>query len=306
MYEFKCREEIMKINKTIYNIFSQGSNTMFYSSLFFPKNVRNDVFVLYGFVRTVDDVVDTVKQDESYFYKFKHNYQQAQKGIKTGNIVIDSFVELEKRKNFNYKWTEAFLNSMEMDLIKKTYDTLDDLLDYVYGAAEVMGLYMVNLLGLDKKAYYYSRYLGRALQCINAIRDIAEDLEFGRSYLPLSDLDYFDLKSLDYYYTKKHPDRFSEFIKAQISRYYHWQKIAERGYQYISKKYLICIKTVSDMYNWTAKQILKNPFIVYEHKVKPLIINILTTVIKNLINPTPLSLNYYLQLKPQLQSIRTY
>jgi phytoene synthase len=273
------------INKTIYSIFQQGSKTMFYSSIFFPKKIRNDVFVLYGFVRTADDLVDTPYQNKAEFYKFKEKYKQAKSGIATGDIVIDSFAELEKRKNFNPKWTEAFLDSMEMDITKKSYETIDEVLEYVYGAAEVMGLYMVNILGLDKKSYFYSRYLGRALQCINAIRDIAEDHEFGRSYLPISDLDQYGLESLDYNYTMQHPKRFSEFIKAQISRYCYWQEIAEKGYQYVPKRYLIAVKTVSDMYNWTAEQILKNPFIIYEEKVRPIIIRIITSVLGNTIDP---------------------
>jgi phytoene synthase len=274
------------INKIFYSIFQQGSKTMFYSSLFFPKKIRNDVFILYGFVRRTDNLVDTLPQDKEGFYKFRQKYEQAQQGTTTGDVVIDSFAELAQRKNFDPKWTDAFLDSMEMDLTKKTYDTLDETLEYVYGAAEVMGLYMVNILHLNKNAYVYSRYLGRAMQCINAIRDIAEDLEFGRSYIPLSDLEQYELKSLDYDYTKQHPQRFSEFIQGQISRYCHWQEIAEKGYRYIPKRYLICVKTASDMYNWTAEQILKNPFVVYQWKVQPLIIKILTTVLTNIIDPT--------------------
>lgn len=274
------------INKVIYSIFQHGSKTMFYSSLFFPKKARKDVFTLYGFVRIADDLVDTLPQDPEAFYSFKQKYELSQQGIITGDVVIDSFAELAKRKDFDPGWTEAFLDSMEMDLTKKTYYTLDETLEYVYGAAEVMGLYMVNTLDLNKKAYNFSRYLGRALQCINAIRDIAEDLEFGRSYIPLSDLEQYELESLDYQYTKQHPERFSEFIKGQISRYCLWQKIAEKGYQYIPKRYLISVKTVSDLYNWTAEQILKNPYIIYQWKVKPIIFKILTTVFTNIINPT--------------------
>jgi len=292
------------INKTIYSIFQTGSKTMFYSSLFFPKKVRNDIFILYGFVRTADDLVDTLPQDKVEFYKFKQKYEQAKRGIITGDIVIDSFAELEQRKQFDPEWTKAFLESMEMDLTKKIYNTLDEVLEYVYGAAEVMGLYMVNILNSDKNAYYYSRYLGRALQWINAIRDIAEDIEFGRSYIPKTDLEKYKLESLDYNYTKQHPQRFSDFIKGQISRYYHWQEIAEKGYKYVPKRYLICVKTVSDMYNWTAEQILKNPFIVYKKKVKPLIIDILITVLENIINSsqqkTTALFPSYIQSQPKI------
>lgn len=280
---------------------------MFYSSLFLPRAAREDTFILYAFVRTADDLVDSLPPYKAEFYEFRKKYEQAKKGKTTGDIVIDSFVNLAKRKKFDPKWTEAFLDSMEMDLTKTTYATLDETLQYVYGAAEVMGLYMVNLLGLDKKAYYYSRYLGRALQCINAIRDISEDNEFGRSYIPLTDLEHYGLKSLDYEYTKKHPERFSDFINGQVSRYYHWQEIGEKGYKYIPKKYLIGVKTISDMYNWTAKKILKDPFIVYTKNVKPLIIRILGTVIGNLINPIPKKSNllpYFIQTHPQVHSTR--
>jgi len=292
------------INKVIYSIFQQGSKTMFYSSLFFPKKVRKDVFILYGFVRTADDLVDTMPQDPETFYSFRQKYELAQQGINTGDIIIDSFTELAQRKKFDPKWTEAFLNSMEMDLTKKTYYTLDETLEYVYGAAEVMGLYMVNTLNLNKKAYNFSRYLGRALQCINAIRDIAEDLEYGRSYIPLSDLEQYELKSLHYQYTKQHPEQFSEFIKGQITRYCTWQKNAEKGYQYVPKRYLISVKTVSDLYNWTAEQILKNPYIIYQWKVKPIIFKILTTVFTNIINPTYQKTTLfpcYIQTQPQPQ-----
>ncbi len=273
------------INKTIYSIFQEGSRTMFYSSLFFPKKIRNDVFICYAFVRRADDLVDKAPQDKERFYCFKQDYEQAKNGKKTGDIVIDSFADLEKRRSFDSKWTEAFLNSMEMDLTKKTYETLEELLKYVYGAAEVMGLYMSNILGINKESYPYARYLGRSMQCINALRDIAEDIKLGRSYIPNEDLKEHGLKSLEYQYIKKHPENFSNLIKTHITRFCYWLETAEKGYHYMPKRYLISVKTAMDMYQWTAEQILKNPFIVYEWKVKPLISQIISTVFINLVNP---------------------
>ncbi len=175
---------------------------------------------------------------------------------------------------------------MEMDLTKKSYDTVQELLTYVYGAAEVMGLYMTNILDLNKEAYTYARYLGRSLQCINALRDIAEDIKLGRSYIPLEDLNTYGLQNLEYEYVKQHPEEYTELIKTQITRFCYWLETAEKGYHYVPKRYLISIKTVMDMYQWTAEQILKNPFIVYEWKVKPWITQILTTVMINLIDPS--------------------
>jgi phytoene synthase len=138
---------------------------------------------------------------------------------------------------------------------------------------------------LKPESYPAARYLGRAMQYINFIRDIAEDLELGRSYFPQSDLHRYGLESLEYKYTKQHPEEFCNFIRQQIMRYCEWQEFAEKGYPYIPKRYLISVKTAADMYNWTAEQIMKNPFVVYEWKVKPLVTKILTTVVANLIDP---------------------
>ena len=275
------------INKTMYQIFHNGSRTMFYSSLFFPKKIRKDVFICYAFVRLADDLVDKVPQNKERFYYFKEKYEQAKNGKTTGDIVIDSFVELEKRRSFNPEWTKAFLNSMEMDLTKKNYETLKELLTYVYGAAEVMGLYMTNILGINKESYPYARFLGRSMQCINALRDIAEDIRLGRSYIPNDDLREHGLRSLEYQYVKNHPEKFSNLMKTHISRFCYWLETAEKGYHYMPKRYLISVKTAMDMYQWTAEQILKHPLIVYEWKVKPLISQIVSTVFMNLVTPWP-------------------
>ena len=260
---------------------------MFYSSLFLPKKIRNDVFICYAFVRRADDLVDKIPQNKEGFYWFKQKYEQAKHGITTGDIVIDSFVDLERSRRFDPSWTEAFLNSMEMDLTKTTYNTVQELLDYVYGAAEVMGLYMTNILGIKKEAYPYARFLGRSMQCINALRDIAEDNQLGRSYIPVGDLKEHGLKNLEYQYIKQHPEKFKNLIKTHNSRFCYWLETAEKGYHFMPKRYLISIKTAMDMYQWTAEQILKNPFIVYEWKVKPWVAHIISTVILNLIDPYP-------------------
>lgn len=273
------------INKTLFSIFKQGSKTYFYSSLFFPTYTKKDVFALYGFVRKADNYVDSIPQDINGFYEFKNKYYKALNGDKTGDIVIDSFVELSLRKNFEKKWVDAFLKSMEMDIIKTRYNTLDETIEYIYGSAEVIGLMMAKIINLPKESYNCARYLGRAMQHINFIRDISEDVQLGRIYLPYSDLKSHNLKDLNYENIKKQPREFSLFIQQQLTRYCEWQSKAEEGYKYIPKRYLISIKTASEMYNWTAEEIYKNPFIVYSTKVKPKIFKILSTTIMNIIDP---------------------
>ena len=248
-------------------IFRSGSKTYYFSSRFFPPAVRRDVYALYGFVRVADNLVDDQPVDPTAFYAFRRTYTEAlRSGKASGDVIIDAFLELQRRKQFDPAWTEAFLDSMEHDLSSSTCDTLDEVLTYIYGSAEVIGLYMARIMDLSEEAFGYAAMLGRAMQYINFIRDIKEDLAIGRRYLPLAQS---GLSSLDSEYTRQHPQQFCDFIRAEIKRYQLWQKEAEKGYRYIPRRYRIPIMTAADMYCWTAQQIAKDPFIVYVKRVKP-------------------------------------
>lgn len=269
------------INRTIFSIFKRGSKTYFYSSLFYPKEVRKDVFILYSFLRKADDYVDSIPQQKEGFYKFKSLYEDSIEGKRTGNIILDSFAELTKRKNFDPTWGKAFLNSMEMDLYKSTYENIDELSTYLYGSSEVVGLFMARILDLPDESLDSARHLGKAMQYLNFIRDIAEDIELKRVYFPQEDLRRFKIHHLEEDYVKSNPEGFKQFIRKQLETYYSWQEKAEEGFKYMPLRCLISIKTASDMYKWTGKRIEKNPFIVYERKVKPTIPFILSNIFYN-------------------------
>ena len=265
--------------------FKRGSKTYFNSSLFFPKAVRRDVFALYGFVRVADDFVDAVPQDGDGFRAFEREYRRALGGRESDDVIISSFVELVRRKELETGWVDAFLRSMEMDLEKSTYHSLDETLEYIYGSAEVIGLFMARIMDLPGESFSYARLLGRAMQYINFIRDIAEDRSLGRTYLPLAE---GELSSLDREEADRHPEAFKRFIAHQLERYRAWQREAEAGFRFIPKRYLIPIKTASDMYGWTARKIEADPFVVYRRKVKPRRGRIILRVVRNaLLLPAP-------------------
>ncbi len=271
----------MRIDKTIYTIFKKGSKTYFYSTIFFPKAVKKDVFTLYSFLRKTDDFVDFIPQQADEFYQFKNRYYQAKNGDITGDVVIDSFLELCKRKNFQDEWVDAFLNSMEMDIYKSTYNNMDELMTYLYGSSEVVGLFMARIMDLNPESFYAARHLGRAMQYINFIRDISEDIQLGRVYFPQEDLEEFGLESLHQNHTQTKPQEFKAFVRKQLDVYKEWQFEAEKGFFYIPYRYLISIKTASDMYRWTAQEIEKNPMVVYKRKVKPSMPKIVFNVFSN-------------------------
>ncbi len=256
----------MSLARVHHATFKRGSKTYFNSSLFFPPQVRRDVFVLYGFVRVADDFVDRIPQDPEGFHDFRRKYEQARRGRPAGDTIVDAFVELGRRRGFDPTWTEAFFHSMAMDLSKREYDTLAETLEYIYGSAEVIGLFMARVMDLPADSYPYAQRLGRAMQYINFIRDVDEDRGLGRRYLPL---DGAALRSLQPEYARSHAEEFNRFLRYHLAFYRDWQKEAEEGFRYLPRRYLIPIKTASAMYNWTARTIARKPLIVFEGKVKP-------------------------------------
>ena len=265
-------------------VFRSGSKTYFNSSMFFPPHVRDDVFLLYGFVRVADNFVDSIPQQPDEFARFVGSYRDALAGTPSGEVIIDSFVELANRRSFDPEWTDAFLNSMDLDLHKNVHRTLDETLEYVYGSAEVIGLYMSRIMDLPEEADHAARMLGRSMQVINFIRDINEDNELGRIYLPIGESSLPDLREET---ARANADEFRRFLSANLERYRGWQAEAERGYAHIPRRYRVPIKTAADMYNWTASQIEADPFIVYNHKVKPSRARIFTRIIGNSFAPGP-------------------
>jgi 15-cis-phytoene synthase len=263
-------------------VFKTGSKTYFNSSLFFPAAVRDDVFILYGFVRVADNYVDAVPQQGDEFEAFVSRYRAARAGDVVDDIIVDSFVELERRQGFQNEWTDGFLKSMELDLTKRVYSTVEETLEYVYGSAEVIGLYMAQIMGLDDSAHHAAQMLGRSMQFINFIRDIDEDNGLGRTYLPLGETTLPDLRPET---TRESPVEFQRFLRLQLERYRKWQAEAEEGFAFIPRRYLAPIKTASDMYNWTAEVIENDPFVVYNRKVKPSRGRILSRLIRNLLSP---------------------
>ena len=268
---------------TLLEIFKRGSTTYFNSSLFFPPKVRKEVTRLYAFVRVADDYVDSVPQQVDKFYQFVEEFYRARREGRSSNVVIDSFIKLEREKRFEEDWADSFLRSMEMDIYKKRYSTLDELEDYMYGSAEVIGLMMAKILGLTDESHPHARLLGKSMQLVNFLRDVKEDLALGRQYIPTAVLERFGISSLEEEVVRRHVKEFEGAMRHMVDVYFKWVKGAERGFRFIPHRYLVPIKTANDMYKWTAKVINESPLVVYSVKVKPRKSKIVTRALENII-----------------------
>ena len=285
------------------NIFKNGSTTYYWSSRFFPKGVRDDVFKFYSFVRVVDDVVDQAPADRKRFNRFLSRWGTIKKQLADGVVpsqldesvderVLSNIAYIVHRFECNPAWVDSFLASMKMDVDNRTYKTIEDTIDYMYGSAEIIGLFMARILRLpgqglaiehpEPEVLRTARMQGRAMQYINFLRDIDEDNRLGRLYFPKTALNKHGLKDLDKKTAQAKPEAFTAFMHEQLDLYEQWQTEADKGFSYIPKRLRIPLQTATDMYNWTAKEIRKNPMIVFDTQLKPNKSRVLRTAAKNL------------------------
>ena len=252
-------------------VFKKGSKTYYNASKFFPAQLRSEVTILYTFVRIVDDFVDVKPPEKKNFLLWKKEFQRAWSGKRTHIKEIAEFVTLAKKRTFKKEWIDSFFDSMEFDLNSKHCKTEKETRWYVHGSAEVIGLMMAQLMRVPKQAHSAASLLGRAMQYINFIRDVAEDKHLGRNYLQL------DMQPR----TTVEKVHFAKRIQQCITQYKRWTQEAATEFRHIPYPARIAVMTASDMYLWTSKQIEKNPFIVFERKVKPKRIRILLAGMKN-------------------------
>lgn len=260
--------------------FYSGSKRYFMSSIGFDETVRYKVAIAYNFYRYVDNSIDDPKHELSIDEVYKQ-YKNELKNGSGGIPLIHDFVELSKEHNIDKLWVEALFKAVRSDGDFKEYETLDELLAYVYGVAEVVGLMMSKILNLDDESQHSAKMLGRSAQWANFLRDVEIDNEMNRMYFPREDLDKYKLENLSYEHVRDNEESFNNFMKLQIERFYQWVEEGEKGYKYIPKEYQKPIRFATDLDKWKIEKISKDPLVVYRKKVDPNIILMMSKYIRS-------------------------
>ena len=168
-----------------------------------PRWKRRHVHALYGFTRYTDDLVDESGtgpvERARRLHRWQLRFTAALHGAPVPDPVLPALLDTITRFDLDHADFTRFLHSMELDLTVTEYPTYDDLLDYMEGSAAAIGTMMLPILGsIDPAAAREpARQLGFAFQLTNFIRDVAEDADRGRIYLPGKDLADFGVTPHD-------------------------------------------------------------------------------------------------------------
>lgn len=248
--------------------------TYYLATLLLPKSKRPYVHALYGFARYADEIVDdlasTLTVDEkakalsSWGDKILYDLASGRSDDAVGRALIDTV----NRFHIPHAHFEAFLHSMTMDLTVTEYQTYEDLLEYVYGSAAVIGLEMVPVLGvLEEGAYECAKKLGIAFQLANFIRDVGEDLDRGRIYLPLDELAQCGV-SREMLEARVLTPQIIEALKFQIARVRQLQAEATPGIKMLEAASRPCIEAASTLYCGIVDEVEKIGYDIFNKRAK--------------------------------------
>ena len=170
---------------------ARGSKSFDLAGKLLPRSSRVNAAVLYTYCRRADDAIDATPRadQERALAELEQRLSSIYRGEAQPDVANQAFAELVREVRLPRAYPEELLAGFAMDVRRQHYENLDDLLLYCHRVAGVVGLMMCHVMGVEHDgAQVHAAHLGIALQLTNICRDVVEDWELGRLYLPASEL----------------------------------------------------------------------------------------------------------------------
>jgi 15-cis-phytoene synthase len=176
-------------------IMRENASTFSLASRLLPRDRRRATFALYGLFRTLDDLVDetdsgTLARDQALAELARWRaWLRSPETVPPEHPLVPAFRDTVERYAIPLRYFVELIDGLEGDVANRRYATFGELALYCYRVAATVGLAMCRVLGvIDERASSHAVELGVAMQLTNILRDVQEDLEHGRVYLPQDEL----------------------------------------------------------------------------------------------------------------------
>ncbi len=253
---------------------AQHGKTYYLATLLLPPEKRPYVHALYGFARYADEIVDDLSSTLTDAEKAEWlgrwgddilaDLRRGRSHDPVGRALVDTVLTWD----IPLEHFEAFLHSMRMDLTVTEYEDYEALFEYVYGSAAVIGLQMVPILEPSSpEAYPRAMDLGVSFQLANFIRDVGEDLDRGRVYLPLDELARHgvDRATLE---RRLVTPQVRAALAEQVARVRMLEERSRPGIALLSPDSQPCIDAARVLYCGIVDEVERNDFEVFERRAK--------------------------------------
>lgn len=252
-------------------ITDESKSSFLYSFKLLPKDKNDAINTIYAFCRKTDDIVDN--NDESVEIrqsKISEWRDELEKALTSGSSKYSLLNKLSAvKKSFEIPVEPFFglIDGMESDLKKNRYNTFGELSEYCYNVASTVGLMTIEVFGYrDEKTKDFAENLGIALQLTNILRDIRQDVELGRIYIPLEDMKKFGY-SEDDLINMKYNERFVSLMKFECERAKEYYRKADTLLPRSDKGSMFAARIMQHIYFRILKRIENKNYNIFGEKV---------------------------------------
>ena len=245
------------------------AKNFYYAFLTLPVAKRRAIYAAYAFCRHCDDTVDEETSTDAKLKALSDlqaNLDSTYSGSASSPVYV-ALADVARNYDIPQDYFQEIILGVESDLVKDRFQNFDELKEYCYRVASVVGLICLQIFGYeDDRAKEYAVDLGLAMQLTNIIRDVREDLDMGRVYLPQDEMARFGYSEDDLRNGVRN-EAFLELMRFQSQRA---REYFDRGFKllpYLSRRSRACPAVLGALYSKVLDRIEASDYNVLESRV---------------------------------------
>ena len=252
------------------DVTKQEARNFYFAFLTLPRTKRQAIYAVYAFARICDDIADGDASTEAKLIGLadvRHSLERAYAGAPEGP-VFTALADVAATYNIEQSMFQALVGGVEMDTAQNRYATFEDLRLYCYGVASTVGLICVEVFGYARpEARCYAEDLGLAMQLTNILRDIQEDAERDRIYIPQDELARFGYSEEELSRSVVN-GRFTELMYFQAERARSYYSSSARLLPLVPVRSRACVSVLHGLYSRLLDRIEARRFDVFHDRIR--------------------------------------
>jgi 15-cis-phytoene synthase len=267
-------ERLMAAYAHCRSITRHHAKTFYMATRFLPNHKQRSIFSIYGLCRYLDDLVDEAEDliqqkkintndVEKRLGEFKARLLNAYEGKEQEDPILIAFSDTLNTYKISPELPLLLMEGVSADLVKDRYQSFEEVYDYSYKVASVVGLMTSEVFGYkNPEAVGHAVDLGISMQLTNILRDVGEDLRKGRIYLPQDELREFGITEQNLF-DHRLDQRFIDFMKFQIRRARTYYESADKGIPMLSADSRLPVYLARANYSRILDKIEENGYDVF-------------------------------------------